>query len=245
MMPRIVTAELLDGLPADAPAAIRSRMDLQRVHRAMGTRTIVLRGLRAMTASHPTTMPLRVLEIGAGDGSLMLGVAQALTPNWSGVELTLLDRQALIAPATIQHYGDLGWHVTAETSDVLDWATGNTGQHQHTAVVPWDLIVANLFLHHFEGGQLALILAAVASTSRRFFACEPRRDWLALASSHLVGVIGANHVTREDAVLSVHAGFNGDELSTMWPHHGGPWQLQEYSAGLFSHCFRAERAGPH
>jgi 2-polyprenyl-3-methyl-5-hydroxy-6-metoxy-1,4-benzoquinol methylase len=245
MMPRIVTAEMLDGLAADDPDAMHSRIDLQRVHRAMGTRRILLRALRAMTARHSKAMPLRVLEIGAGDGSLMLGVAQALTPNWSGVELTLLDRQALIDPTTIQRYGDLGWAVIEKVGDVLDWAADHTGQHKQAAVAPWDLIVANLFLHHFEGGQLALILAAVASKTRLFFACEPRRSWLALAASHMVGTMGANHVTREDAVLSVHAGFNGDELTTLWPHQGGPWQLQEYSAGLFSHCFRAERAGQH
>jgi hypothetical protein len=184
-----------------------------------------------------------VLEIGAGDGSLMLGVAQALVPCWSGVEFTLLDRQALIDPTTIARYGDLGWTVIEEVGDVLDWAAGSTDQPGATASEPWDLIVANLFLHHFEGAQLALILGGIAHKSQRFFACEPRRDWLALAGSHMIGAIGANHVTREDSVLSVHAGFNGDELSVLWPHHGRPWQVQEYSAGLFSHCFRAERAG--
>jgi hypothetical protein len=209
----------------------------------MGTRAIVLRGLMAMTARHKKTMPLRVLEIGAGDGSLMLGVAQALVPCWSGVEFTLLDRQALIDPTTIARYGDLGWTVIEEVGDVLDWAAGSTDQPGATATEPWDLIVANLFLHHFEGAQLALILGAIAHKSQRFFACEPRRDWLALAGSHMIGAIGANHVTREDSVLSVHAGFNGDELSVLWPHHDRPWQVQEYSAGLFSHCFRAERAG--
>ena len=243
MMPRIVTVEMLDGLAADDRDAMRSRQDLQRVHRAMGTRTIVLRGLKAMTARHPKAMPLRVLEIGAGDGSLMLGVAQALGSCWGGVELTLLDRQALIDPATLTRYGELGWRVSEAVGDVLDWAVGSTNWPQAAAAAPWDLIVANLFLHHFEDRQLALILRAVASKSQRFFACEPRRDWLALAASHMIGAIGANHVTREDSVLSVHAGFNGDDLSALWPQHGGPWQVQEYSAGLFSHCFRAERTG--
>ena len=243
MMPRVVTAEMLDGLCADDPDAMRSRMDLQRVHRVMGTRTILLRGLRAMTARHPKTRPLRVLEIGAGDGTLMLGVAQALAPCGSGVELTLLDRQALIAPNIIARYGEVGWAVMEEVGDVFDWAAGSTDQSGNACAAPWDLIVANLFLHHFDGAQLALILGAIAHKSQRFFASEPRRDWLALAGSHMIGAIGANHVTREDSVLSVHAGFNGNELTALWPHHGGPWQVQEYGAGLFSHCFRAERSG--
>jgi hypothetical protein len=125
--------------------------------------------------------------------------------------------------------------------DVLDWAASDTPTLQVDASRRWDLIVANLFLHHFEGHQLARLMQAIAQKGDRLLACEPRRDWLALSGSHLTGVIGANAVTREDAVLSVHAGFNGHELSAMWPEHGGPWRIQEYAAGLFSHCFCAER----
>lgn len=77
MIPRTVAAEVLDGLAADDPAAMRSRRDLRRVHRAMGTRSIAVRALKAMTVSWRKTPPRRVLELGAGDGTLMLGVARA------------------------------------------------------------------------------------------------------------------------------------------------------------------------
>ena len=40
-MPRIVTAETLDALAEDGSAAQRSRRDLRRVHRIMGTRSIL------------------------------------------------------------------------------------------------------------------------------------------------------------------------------------------------------------
>jgi hypothetical protein len=234
MMQRIVTAEVLDSLGADDPDAVRSRRDLQRVHRAMGTRSILLSGLQAVAARHPKDRPLSLLEIGAGDGSLMLGVAEALSPKWSKVKLTLLDRQDLLDQTSVARYAEVGWTAVAQVVDVLDWAAASVSE-------TWDLVVANLFLHHFEGPQLDVILNAVALRSRRFFACEPRRDWLALAGSHLIGAIGANAVTREDAVLSVYAGFNGDEITALWPHEGVQWRVQEYSAGLFSHCFRAER----
>ena len=245
MMPRVVTSEILDGLAPGDPAAIRSRRDLRRVHRAMGTRMILLRGMKAMTAKHPKAMPLRMLEIGAGDGSLMLSVAQALAlaPRCSDVELTLLDRQPLLDAATVGSYREVGWTVTQKVGDVIDWAADTVNQLEEPVSTRWDLIVANLFLHHFESAQLALILRAIAKSTGRFFACEPRRDWLALAGSHMVGAIGANHVTREDSVLSVHAGFNSDELTHLWLEQDGAWQMQEYSAGLFSHCFRAERTG--
>lgn len=245
-MPRVVAAEVLDGLPQEDPRAIRSRRDLRRVHQAMGTRKIILRALKGMKLARLEVEPLRVLEIGAGDGSLMLGVAQALDSAWPKVAFTLLDRQALVTPATVAKYQAVGWTVATEVGDVLDWAASDTDAPANGRP-RWDLIVANLFLHHFEGEQLARLVQAIALKSDRLLACEPRRDWLALAGSHLTGMVGANAVTREDAVLSVHAGFNGKELSALWPELGERWRIHEHAAGLFSHCFSVERLGalPH
>ena len=243
MMRRIVVAETLDGLAADDPAAMSSRRDLQRVHRVMGTRGIVLRALADMLRFRSATRPLRILELGAGDGSLMLRVAEARLPVWSKVEITLLDRQSLITQATIDRYAQCGWTAKQKVADVMDWAAqadeGSPGGKRKR----WDVIVACLFLHHFDGAPLHALINMMAARCNRVFACEPRRSKFALAGSQLVGVLGANAVTREDAVLSVHAGFCDHELTRVWPRDGDPWRTQEYSAGLFSHCFRAERAG--
>ena len=119
-----------------------------------------------------------------------------------------------------------------------DWS--RCGDRQHLYRLPV-LIVAKLFLHHFADADLAGLLRAIAARSDRLFACEPRRAWVALAGSHLLGALGVNAVTRADAVLSVHAGFTGGELSALWPSRSAEWRLHEYPAGLFSHCFRAER----
>ena len=238
---RVVTAEVLDNLAADDAAAQRSRRDLQRIHRVMGTRGILLDAF----AKHARTslgevqeVPLRVLELGAGDGSLLLGVAEALQAHAPGrrVALSLLDRQALVSPATIDRYARAGWSATACSVDVEEWVACASQASR------WDWIVANLFLHHFEAAELIPLFTAIASRCDRFFACEPRRGWAALAGSHLVGALGANAVTRNDAVVSVRAGFAGHELSALWPATAGGWQLREFSAAPFSHCFEASRS---
>lgn len=240
--PRIVAAEVLDGLAARDPAAQRSRRDLQRVHRVMGTRGTLLRALRALPIRHSGTPPLQVLELGAGDGSLMLGVARAMQGEWPAVALTLLDRQHLLHPSTVTDYAAVGWAVTAQVYDALDWAAGDGTSGLPHMASRWDLIVANLFLHHFQAPQVGALLAAVAARTEYFFACEPRRAWLAWAGSHLIGALGVNAVTREDAVLSVNAGFRGTELRALWPATAAKWTLAEYPAGLFSHCFLVANA---
>lgn len=231
---RTVRPETLDGLAEDDPRAIRSRRDLQRVNRVMGTRGIMLRGLREAMSSDARTTALRVLELGAGDGSLMLAIAKRLAPAWPTVELSLLDRQRLVDEETIAAFAKLDWHAKSLNVDVLDWI-------DESAPRRFDAIVTNLFLHHFENDTLTELLRSIGERCDAFFACEPRRATLALGGSHLIGALMVNAVTREDAVLSVHAGFRAKELSVLWPPDRQQWALREYSAGLFSHCFSAVR----
>lgn len=230
-LPRDVTPETLDALPEDDPRAIASRLDLRRVHRAMGSRAILLKALARATAGRPP--PRRVLELGAGDGTLMLRAARSLAKAWPGVQLTLLDRQRVVERRTLDAFGRLGWQARTLQADVLDWVAQPVDER-------WDLAVANLFVHHFRDDTLRALLRGVAARTDAFVACEPRRARLALAASHLVGLIGANAVTRGDAVASVHAGFRGDELRAVWPADGG-WRIHEAAAGLFTHCCVATR----
>ena len=240
-MPRTVSCEALDHLSAADPVAHRSRQDLARLHQAMNTRAIIVRGWQRLVQVRRSRQPMQVLELGAGDGTLLLGVARALAPDWPKVRLTLLDRQALVSAATLAAYARVGWTVRVVTRDVLDWAAPQAATDVTEPAERWDLISTALFLHHFQGAELDTVLGAVASRADRFFACEPRRAWLALAGSHLVGALGANAVTRQDAVLSVQAGFRGQELSTLWPSPAAAWLSEEHAAGLFSHCFSAQR----
>ncbi len=243
---RTVEAETLDHLAPDAPAARRSRRDLVRVHRVMGTRRVMAQAWQTLVSPQRAAAPLRVLELGAGDGSLLLGLARSRLLRWRQVHLCLMDRQDLVTPVTLAAFAQAGWSAQVQVADVLTWAAASTPQTNPEAPGQpgprWDLITTSLFLHHFEGRELDLLLAAVALRCDRFFACEPRRSWWALAGSHLVGAIGANAVTRQDAVLSVRAGFRDQELTARWAQLGGAWHTRESSAAPFSHCFSARRS---
>jgi len=230
---RVITPEILDGLPPLEPSAERSRRDLRRIHSAMRTCSLIARSLQEARFPGRDSAPLRILEIGAGDGHLMLNIAQRLYSRWPKVELTLLDRLDLVAPTTLAAYAALGWTARPWVIDALQWAAEREASK-------WDLVIANLFLHHFDDTQLTVLLSAIEARSRCFLAYEPRRSWVATAGSHLVGAIGANSVTRTDAVLSVAAGFRDAEISSLWPGHAARWTLKEHAAGLFSHCFLAK-----
>jgi hypothetical protein len=102
-----------------------------------------------------------------------------------------------------------------------------------------DIVTANLFLHHLDDEGLARLLALIVSQARAFVACEPRRSLFALLGARLVFALGANDVTRHDALASVQAGFRDLELSMLWPEDRG-WTCQERGVFPFSQLFCAE-----
>jgi SAM-dependent methyltransferase len=253
---RVVEAEWLDSLPPHDPRAQRSRADLRRVNFLMGNAGHIARALRRPPdkgvasrrrtggwfsekanpplASLATPLSggqgLRIADLGAGDGSLMLRVARRL--RCKGVELTLVDR----APsASIADFERIGWRASIAREDALAFLC-RPGPR-------FDAIVCNLFLHHFEPEALRRLLEAAAQRTALFLACEPRRSGLALQASRLLGLLGCNAVTRHDARASVRAGFRAQELTASWPGGCG-WQLAERPAAPFGHLFSARRHAP-
>ena len=227
-MDRLVEPELLDGLPAEAAEAIRSRGDLRRVNRWMGHVGILHRALLQVSPAAPR----RVVELGAGDGTFLLRLAARWPAREARITAVLIDRQDLVSAETRRAFAALGWDVQVAPTDVFDWLA-QPGP-------PADWMLANLFLHHFPAERLRGLLALAAARTNVIAACEPCRAALPLAATRLLRLIGCNAVTRHDARVSVRAGFTGRELAALWPPDGC-WELRERPAGLFSHGFTARR----
>jgi hypothetical protein len=227
-MRRVLEPELLDSLPPDDPAAIRSRADLRRVNWCMRNDTHLFKAIRALPKP-----PRSILEIGAGDGTFMLRLARRLYRlNSNPVQLYLLDKDPVVSARTLAEYRELGWSAEVVRENVLRWSDQRDREHV-------DLVIANLFLHHFSENDLRGLFNGVAHTCDAFVACEPRRWRASLLGSRLLWLIGCNYVTRHDAVVSVRAGFNGSELTKLWPKAG--FQVAEGPAGFASHLFVASR----
>jgi hypothetical protein len=229
-MERSVSPELLDALPPTDPRAVRSRKDLERVNAWMGHGGLVAQALRSAC---PGRTARRVIDLGAGDGRFLLRVARRLSTTWQGTSAVLLDRLRVVLPETCHGFAELGWRTEVVQAEALDWLA-------KPAAPACDVMLANLFLHHFHEEQLAELLRGAAKQARVFVAAEPHRSACALLFSRLLWFVGFNRVTQHDAPVSVRAGFAGSELSGLWPGRQG-WTIQERPAGWFSHLFIARR----
>ncbi len=232
-MDRAVEPELLDDLPSGDPQAVGSRADLRRLNLIMGHAGILSRVCRHHLAQNSfSSRPLRLVELGAGDGTLLLQLARRWSALGVTAHVTLVDRQELVSAKTHREFGALNWSVESVSADVFTWL------EQPSPTV--DVMLANLFLHHFSDDRLAVLFQLAAARTNLFVACEPRRSPFALTASRWLWLIGCNATTQHDAVVSVRAGFAARELSALWPSTTA-WTTREQSAGLFSHCFVAKQ----
>ncbi len=229
-----------------------SRRDLRRINAWMRNHASMARALRnqlngrrgsRQTAAllrksgAPGSLPgaatpvLHITDLGAGDGHFLLRVARKVSARWPGVSVTLLDNRKVANLQTLSAFEPLGWRAEAVAADVFDWLATAPGL---------DVVVANLFLHHFENAKLAELFRTVAGQARLFVAIDPRRAPWPLVTCRWLWAIGCNSVTRYDAAISVRAGFSGRELSALWPADPD-WELTERRTGFFSHLFVARK----
>jgi hypothetical protein len=230
-MERRVEPEWLDELSANDPRAQCSRNDLRRLNALMGNAGMIANELRGAFSESALQ---RITEIGAGDGDFLLQVVRRLRlrNDVSPREILLVDRQFLLSEKAKHEFRDLHWNAAALESDALVYLANGAPKS--------NAIIANLFLHHFSDARLCELLKCAAGKTDAFIALEPRRSAFAFFFSKQVGFIGCGPVTRNDAPVSVRAGFANREISARWPDHEN-WNLTERPAGLFGHLFVARR----
>jgi hypothetical protein len=229
-MERVVEPELLDELPPQDGSALRSRRDIRRLNSLMGHPRIAARLIGETLRG---CAQRRIVELGAGDGHLMLSVAERMREIGPGVEATLVDRLDVLDPGVRERFAGLGWHMRTEMAGATEWLRGRSPDSA-------EVVMTNLFLHHFQADALREMLRLTARTARMVIALEPRRGWLPRFCGRFLWLVGCGPVTRNDGQVSIRAGFTGREISELWPDAAN-WELTEGPAGLFTHLFVARR----
>ncbi|MDF3057455.1 MAG: hypothetical protein K0R17_1670 [Rariglobus sp.] len=188
MNARFVQPEILDRLPDDAPAAQRSRRDLRMINRLLGNE----RWFRRVLAPR-LRRGERLLEVGAGDGMLGLGLMEAGLGTVAGLDLVR-------RPAS--------WPERAP------WF--QTSVFQFMSWTDYPVVIGNLIFHHFDADELAVLGAQLNRGARLIVVSEPLRSpHAARLFSLLCPLMRADPVTRHDGRVSIEAGFRGGELPAL------------------------------
>ena len=149
-------------------------------------------------ANDPEVARRGIVEWGAGSGSL--AVKMRKYGPVTGVDL---------APRPVALPSEVDW---LETDVFENRAQGG-------------VLVACLFLHHFEAGELAR-LGRLASRFERLIFVEPHRSHSAMMLGRCM-LPFVNSVTRHDMIVSIRAGFIKGELASLMAMNSTDWKVVE------------------
>jgi 2-polyprenyl-3-methyl-5-hydroxy-6-metoxy-1,4-benzoquinol methylase len=196
---RATEPEQLDEGVSDSEAR-RSLADIRFVNRWLGGR----RALRRTILPHLTS-GARVLDVGCGSGDLTSWAARSGPPPILavGVDIKLLHLQE--APAEIQP-------VVADVR-ALPFRPRS-----------FDVVTASLFLHHFDGAEVATVLRSLYGLARRaLIVNDLRRAQVPYVFGRLLfPVVFRSRVSVHDGLLSIRRAFTPAELGAAFREAGIP-----------------------
>lgn len=199
-MIRAIEPELLDSLADDHPDAIASRRDLLKVNWIMGNHHWMLRMLK-----RERRVGERLCEIGAGDGALSHKIIQS----------------RICGPQEL--------HAVDLASLPRNWpqsATWHRGDLFAMELPECEILIANLFLHHFTPERLAQLGTRLSPVTRLILVAEPARYRVHQITGGIIArLLHMHFVTRYDMRVSIRAGFRADEVPRALGL-GGEWRWE-------------------
>ena len=202
---RATDPEMLDeGVPEDE--ALRSLADIRFVNRWLGNRrrlaAAVIPHLEA--SAHP-----RLLDVGCGSADIPAYLLRTAPSDTLavGVDIKMLHLEE--APREIRRV----------RADVRALPFGPRS---------FDVVLATLFLHHFDGPEVAGVLRGLFDLARRALVINDlRRARVPYAFAKATfPVLVRSRVSRNDGLLSIRRAFTRDELAAAFAEAGIPVRIE-------------------
>ncbi len=197
---RSLAEEQMDAAELDPATYARVLADLAQVNTLTMARRPTIRFLDRVRAGNA---PIKILDVGYGDGDMLRAIAAWAARRGVKVELVGIDLNPK-SVAVAQAATPPGMAIDYRTGDYADLAEQG-----------WDVILSSLVAHHMTHDQLITFL--------RFMAREAQRGWLVndlhrhgfayLGYPLLARIMGWHRIVRQDGQLSIARSYRPGE----WP----------------------------
>jgi SAM-dependent methyltransferase len=195
---RVISRELLDDDRGDPGDLQTSLDDLWRINRWLGGISGSMR-LFGRFFARAGLHPIRILDVGTGDGRAACYVAEKLQRRCPNVRTVILDRR--LSHLRNGRVRRLGTPVAADAL-TLPFPPGS-----------FEVVTCNLFLHHFSGkAARALLGSLLAVASEAVLINDLERKRLAYWLIGHLPWIARSPITRLDGRASVRQAYSKDEL---------------------------------
>lgn len=198
---RVLEPELMDDPDLDGTEHDRALAALARVNRISLDDRRASRELARIAAG--SGGPVRVLDVGCGDGTLLVRLASAARRAGTAVVLHGCDVSSHALRRAAARAAAEGVALTLHELDV----TRDPLPHGY------DLVTCSLFLHHLTDADAVDLLRSMAAAGRFGLVQDLRRTLAGYALAWVgLRLFGASRVARVDGARSVRAAFRLGEV---------------------------------
>ena len=180
--------------PADFAACLA---DLAVVNTVTLARPPTVAFMRRVVRGLPPGAPLRVLDVGYGEGDMLRRIHRWGTRRSLRLELSGLDLNPWSAPAA-RAATPADMDIEYRTGDLFDLPPGG-----------YDVVLSSLFTHHLGDEEVVRYLRWMeASAARGWFVNDLHRHWIAYHGFRALSTVAGWHrFVRHDGPLSVARSF--------------------------------------
>lgn len=182
---------------------IRSNLDdLWLINRYLGGVSGCLH-LLARAFRRTGRRPVRVLEVGAGDGRVAGRLRDELRRQGIQADFFVLDRR--LKHLQVGHPRPEDLHPVAANALTLPFKEGS-----------FDLVTCNLLFHHFSGSEAVAFLSALGSVARQAVLINDiERHWLPYLLLRAAPWLWRSRVSRLDGLASIRQAYVSSELEEL------------------------------
>jgi len=201
-MRRVPSQEWLDEDLGTSEEIQQSFDDLWRINRWLGGVSGCLRLLDRYFARRGSRRA-RILEVGSGDSRLAAHLQSELARRNRSVEFVALDRRL----SHLRNGNHSAGKLPRVAADIFNcpFAEGS-----------FDLVMCNLFLHHFSGDEAVALLRRLAGmASEAVLINDLERHLLPYLFIRVAWPFARSRITRHDGAASVRQAYTKDELAAL------------------------------
>ena len=203
---RSTEVEIMDNFNLQGKEMEDVLTDLKIVSNLLGGASITLKGIKKLLTERPKNKPITIIDVGCGDGEMLRKCARFGKKNEYNFNLIGLDANANIISEAKERSKNFK-NISYKTVDIFS-----------TEAFPEaDIVLCNLFLHHFKNDDIVRILKKVLLASTiGVVVNDLHRSKLAFTLfKGFSRVFLKTKIAKHDGLVSVARGFKKEELEDL------------------------------
>ncbi len=198
--------EIMDDLDLEGDVLRQTLKEITRINLLLGGNEVTLNGIKSLLAPLKPTKPVRILDIGCGDGEILRIIARWGRKRQVPVELIGIDANEFICSVAEESSKDYP-EISFQSLDIFS---------DKFKAIDFDIVTATLVMHHFSNNQLDWLINHFSKASIGVVINDLHRHWFAFHSINLLtAIFSRSSMVKNDAGVSVLRAFRKQELQRL------------------------------